>query len=402
MVTLTIEAEAATTAGQSLPARKIHQSVCGNNRLNRRAWLGAAALSCADWPAVAQTQPPASLDVLARASGRRFGFAVSANYAGKAPVAELLRQHAGVITAENAMKWRHIQTAFGGRDYSDADKVVALATSLKADIRGHTLAWHQSTPAYLSAASAEQFIRAQTAHLQALVTRYQGRIHTWDVLNEAVEVNDSIGSGMRESVLSKLWGVDRYPELFELARAADPSAKLAYNDYGMEQDEPWCERRRSAVLHLLEPWAKRKVPVDVMGLQAHLDLSRRFSATKLLAFFDELKALGLTIQITELDVRDSTTTGTLSERDSAVAALYTDFVDACISHPAVEMIVMWNVTDADTWINRWAQGQRRLDGQPMRPTLFDALGQPKRAFDAVAASLRQTKIKFDKKAGTYV
>ncbi|MDD5030723.1 MAG: endo-1,4-beta-xylanase [Rhodoferax sp.] len=376
----------------------IDQTVSVTNHMNRREWLGATALSCMSWQGLADAQAPTSLDALARASGRRFGFAVSPAYADKAPVAGLLRQHAGVITAENAMKWRHIQTVFGGRDYTDADKVMALAASLKADFRGHTLAWHQSTPAYLSVVSSEQFIRAQTAHLQALVSRYQGRIHTWDVLNEAIEVNQSMGSSLRDSVLSKLWGVERYPALFELARAADPQAKLAYSDYGMEQDEPWCERRRRAVLLLLEPWVKRMVPVDVMGLQAHLDLSHRFSATKLLAFFDELQAFGLTIQITELDVRDSTSTGSLAERDSAVAALYQDFVDACLSHPAVEMMVLWNVTDADTWINRWGQGPRRADGQPMRPTLFDEQGQPKRAFEAVAASLRHTKVRFDKKA----
>jgi endo-1,4-beta-xylanase len=153
---------------------------------------------------------------------------------------------------------------------------------------------------------------------------------------------------------------------------------------------------------LLEDWVKRQVPVDVLGLQAHLDLSRRFSQPKLLAFFDEMQALGLTIQITELDVRDNTSAGSLAERDSAVAGLYKDFFDACLSHPAVEMMVLWNVTDADTWINRWGQGQRRADGQPMRPTLFDEQGQPKRAFDTVAASLRQAKIKFYKKVGTNV
>jgi GH35 family endo-1,4-beta-xylanase len=82
--------------------------------------------------------------------------------------------------------------------------------------------------------------------------------------------------------------------------------------------------------------------------------------------------------------------------------LYTDFVDACLSHPAVEMIVMWNVTDADSWINRWGQGPRRTDGQPMRPTLFDDQGQAKQAFGAVAASLSQARVKFEKKAGNHV
>ncbi|MEI8324171.1 MAG: endo-1,4-beta-xylanase [Betaproteobacteria bacterium] len=370
--------------------------------MNRRELLGSAALACVGLNGVAQAQISLSLDELARTSGRRFGFAVSPSYADKEPAKNLLRQHAGVITAENAMKWRSIENPFGAPDYAQADRVAVMASDLNAQLRGHTLAWHQSTPARWVNATGEEFVRAQTAHLQALVSRYKGRVHTWDVLNEAIEVNQRAGSGMRESVLSRLWGVDRYPELFELARVADPRAKLAYNDYGMEQDEPWCERRRAAALHLFEGWVKRKVPVDVIGLQAHLDLSRRFSAARMLTFFDELSALGLTIQITELDVRDNTTATNSAARDAAVAALYTDFMDACLNHPAVEMIVMWNVTDADSWINRGGQGQRRSDGQPMRPTLFDDQGQPKHAFDAVAASLRQARVKFDKKAERHV
>lgn len=370
--------------------------------MRRREWFRYVGAGCVAMGVDAAAQPGLGLDKIAQQSGRRYGFAVHPAYADKLPVADLLHQHAGVITAENAMKWRHIQTLFGQRDYTDADQIMALAKRLNAAVRGHTLAWHQSTPTYWSMVSSAQFIQAQTEHLNAMVQRYRGRIDTWDVLNEAIDVDGNRSDGLRESVLSKLWGTDRYPMLFELARVADPLARLAYNDYGMEQDEPWCTRRRSAVLRLLEDWTKRRVPVDVMGLQAHLDVSRRFSAAQLLTFFDDLSALGLTIQITELDVRDGTTTGSLAERDSAVAALYQDFVGACVSHPAVEMIVMWNVTDADSWINRWGQGQRRSDGQPMRPTLFDDQGQPKRAFDAVATSLRQAKVKFEKKAEKYV
>jgi endo-1,4-beta-xylanase len=368
--------------------------------MNRREWLSAAALASVGLNAVAQAQTSPSLDVLARTSGRRFGFAVSPSYADKAPVKDLLRQHAGVITAENAMKWRSIENLFGVPDYTQADRVAAIAVDLNAQLRGHTLAWHQLTPARFVSATGAAFVQAQTSHLQAVASRYQGRIHTWDVLNEVIDADQS--TGMRESILSKLWGVDRYPELFELARAADPHAKLAYNDFGLEQDEPWCERRRTALLRMLERWVHRGTPIDVMGLQAHLDLSRRFSAARMLTFFDELSALGLTIQITELDIRDNTTATGLAARDAAVAALYTDFVDACLSHPAVEMIVMWNVTDADSWINRWGQGQRRPDGQPMRPTLFDEQGKPKQAFDAVATSLGHARVKFDKKVGSNV
>lgn len=370
--------------------------------MNRREWLGGAALACVGLNGLAQASAEAGLDALARTSGRRFGFAVSPGYADKQPVKDLLVRHAGVITAENAMKWRHIENLFGVPDYTQADRVAELADGLQAQLRGHTLAWHQSTPARLTHATREDFVRAQTAHLQALVSRYRGRIHTWDVLNEAIEVNVSAASGMRESVLSKLWGVDRYHALFELARAADPHAKLAYNDYGMEQDEPWCEQRRTAVLRLLERWVQRGTPINTMGMQAHLNLSRKFSADKLLRFFDELRALGLSIQITELDVSDAQWPGDVASRDAATAALYHDFTQACLSHPAVEMIVMWNVTDDDSWLNRWAQGQRRADGQAQRPMLFDAQGQSKPAFHAVTACLANAPLRFDMKETRHV
>jgi endo-1,4-beta-xylanase len=357
-------------------------------------WAGGAFLGSA---ASAQPQPSVSLNAIAQNNQRSFGFAIAPSYASKEPVKTLLSQHAGVITAENAMKWRNIQGVLGTADYSQADRVVEIAESLKAKIRGHTLGWHQSTPAYLSYASADTFIAAQTAHAQALVKRYAGRIHTWDVLNEVIEPDHKRSDGMRESVLSKLWGVDQYPKFFELARVADPLAKLAYNDYGMEQDEAFNERRRTVMLRTLENWVQRKTPIDVLGLQAHLDVSRKFSATKLTRFLDDVRAMGLSVQITELDVRDIQAQGSVADRDASIAALYKDFMDTCLSHSAVEMVVLWNVTDDDSWVNRWTQAQRRADGQAMRPTLFDTQGHTKPAFDAVVNSLRTAQAKFSMK-----
>lgn len=358
-------------------------------------WAGGAG--GLGWAGALQAGAVDGLDGVAARSGRNFGFSIAPAYGNDEPVVSLLARHAGVITAENAMKWRAIEGVFGGRDFAPADAVAATAARLGAKLRGHTLAWHQMVPARLAVASSADFVKAQTAHLRELATRYSGRIHTWDVLNEVVNPDDKRSDGLRESVLSRLWGIERYPELFELARAADPQAQLAYNDYGLEQDEPWCEQRRCATLRLLEQWLQRKTPIDVLGFQAHLDLSRKFSPEKMLRFFDEVSVMGLTIQITELDVRDAQFVGDLEARDVAVAALYQDFVQACVSHEAVEMLVMWNVTDADTWVNRAWQGQRRADGALMRPTLFDTRGKPKPAFAATLQSLAKTSTQFAKK-----
>ncbi len=372
------------------------QGVSFMQRRDLLQWAGATA--GLGWAGALQAGAADGLHEVAARSGRSFGFSIAPSYANHDPVASLLASHAGVITAENAMKWRAIEGLLGGRDFAPADAVAAHCAKLGAKLRGHTLAWHTMVPAWLAVASSTDFVKAQAAHLQELATRYAGRIHTWDVLNEAVNPDDKRSDGLRESVLSRLWGVDRYPVLFELARAADLQAQLAYNDYGLEQDDPWCEQRRRATLHLLEQWLQRKTPIDVLGLQAHLDLSRKFSPEKLLRFFDEVASMGLTLQITELDVRDAQWDGDIEARDAAVAVLYREFVQACMSHPAVEMVVMWNVTDADTWVNRAWQGQRRADGAPMRPTLFDIEGQPKPAFAATLQSLAKASTPFAKPA----
>ena len=104
------------------------------------------------------------------------------------------------------MKWRAIEGVFGGRDFAPADAVATTAARLGAKLRGHTLAWNQMVPARMAVASSAEIVKAQTAHLRELATRYVGRIHTWDVLNEVVNPDDKRSDGLRESVLSSLWG----------------------------------------------------------------------------------------------------------------------------------------------------------------------------------------------------
>jgi endo-1,4-beta-xylanase len=381
--------------------------------MQRRRWLHAgtaAALGAVGtWASgCAQVQQPfqvpeseaqaevQSLHQLAQRSGRSFGFAIDPSYMHAQRVKPLLR-HAGVLTAENAMKWLATQPGIDRWDFSRAQQVLAQARSQRARLRGHALGWHQSLPAWLSQTDAAAFRSAQTRHLQTLARQFAGQVDTWDVLNEVIEPDHKRTDGLRESVLSKLWGVERYGEFFMLAREADPQARLAYNDYGLEQDETWQERRRVATLRLLEAWVKQGVPLDVLGVQSHLNVSAKFSARKLSDFLDAVQALGLTIQITELDVRDVQHTGSVAQRDADVAAMYKAFADVCLSHPAVEMIVMWNVTDADSWFNQWSQAPKRADGQRARPTLFDEQGQAKPAFAALQKSFETATTPFKPK-----
>jgi endo-1,4-beta-xylanase len=363
--------------------------------MNRRAALLASGLCLTQGHSLfAQTQPSEhTLNELAIRQGRRFGFAIDPSYSQKPDVKPLL-VHAGVLTAENGMKWASTHAAPEHWNFSRAQALAAQAQAQGALFRGHALAWHQSMPGWVSAVDESAYVAAMTAHVKHIAGHFAGQIDTWDVLNEVIEPDHKQSAGMRESVLSKLWGIERYPLFFEMARHADPKARLAYNDYGLEQDEAWCDRRRSATLKLLEGWVARGTPLDVLGVQAHLNASSKFSQRKLSDFLDQVSALGLTVQITELDVRDTLVQGDFAARDAAVASMYKAFADVCLSHSAVEMIVLWNVTDADSWLNKWNLAPKRTDGLPSRPTLFDEFGQPKLAFAALQQSLRDAKTAF--------
>jgi endo-1,4-beta-xylanase len=362
--------------------------------MQRRQAVFAAGLGLAQ-AALAQPQAnaTASLNTLAMQSGRRFGFAIDPSYA-QLPFVKALLAHAGVFTAENAMKWAGTNTAPDRWNFSKAEAIVAQARSQGAIVRGHALAWHQSMPGWVSTTDKDAYMAAMTAHVNKIAQHFAGQIDTWDVLNEVVNPDDKRSDGMRDSVLSRLWGIDQYPMFFEMARAADPKARLAYNDYNLEHDLPGHERRRSVTLKMLETWVKRGTPIDVLGIQSHLHSTSPLSERKLSNFFDEVRALGLTIQITELDVRDSLAQGDIGARDASVASMYKAFADVCLSHPAVEMIVLWNVTDADTWFNKWSLAPKRADGLPWRPTLFDELGQPKPAYQDLRQSLMDAKTPF--------
>jgi endo-1,4-beta-xylanase len=363
--------------------------------MNRRGALLASGVCLAQAPSLlAQTQPSEpTLNELAMRQGRRFGFAIDPSYFQKPAVKPLLA-HAGVLTAENGMKWAPTNSAPDHWNFSRAQAVATQAQTQGALLRGHALAWHQSVPSWVSTVEAPAYVAAMTAHVKQIAGHFAGQIDTWDVLNEVIEPDHSQSAGMRESVLSKLWGIERYPLFFDMARQADPKARLAYNDYGLEQDEAWCDRRRAATIKLLEGWVARGTPLDVLGVQAHLNASSEFSQRKLSDFLDRVRALGLTVQITELDVRDTQVQGDIAARDAAVASMYKAFADVCLSHSAVEMIVSWNVTDADSWLNKWSLAPKRADGLPSRPTLFDEFGQPKLAFTALQQSLRDAKTAF--------
>ena len=138
--------------------------------------------------------------------------------------------------------------------------------------------------------------RALASHIETLVGRYAGRIASWDVVNEAVA--DGGGPARRPCFL-RACGAGYIAEAFRRAHAADPGARLYYNDYGAEGRG----RKSDAVYALVRRLLDAGVPVHGVGLQMHLRAARPPGPPPSRPTWRGSSALGLEVRISEMDVR---------------------------------------------------------------------------------------------------
>jgi endo-1,4-beta-xylanase len=286
-----------------------------------------------------------------------------------------------MLVAENAMKWRALRPSAEAFRFDDADTLVRFAEANRMKIRGHNLVWHEDNPGWLEAtASAANARELLVSHIETVVGRYAGRMHSWDVVNEGIDVADGRADGMRRSVWLRLVGDDYMELAFRTAREADPEALLTYNEHGIEAESAEAERKRSAVIGMLRRMVARRVPVDAVGVQSHIAASGAVYGAGLMRFIGTVRELGLQVFITEMDVNDRALPADVEARDAAVAAAYKSYLDLVLGDAAVRAVLTWGITDRYTWLNH---EQARADGRTQRPLPFDGDGRAKPAFFAM-------------------
>ncbi len=352
---------------------------------------GLAAGIAAALPAPSLAAPDEPLRRLAAAKGIVYGTTISAAQIRRDPAFVALVLHeAGLVVPENDMKWQFMNRgAPGDDDFGPADRIVDFAVANGLVLRGHNLLWYHRTPRWffdLPSRAAKE--RAIVARIRAMVERYRGKIHSWDVVNEPIEPKDGRPDGLRKAVFLEALGPEYLDLAYRTARAADPKARLVVNEYDIELDAPEHEARRAALTALLRRMRAAATPVDAVGIQAHLRAvgGPPLSVAKLRRFLAEIAAMGLEIEITELDVTDEMAPAAIEARDRLVADAYRRFLDAVLVEPAVKMIVTWGLSDRYSWIVRKETNEtrQRRDGLPSRPLPFDAELRPKPAYRAMA------------------
>jgi endo-1,4-beta-xylanase len=353
--------------------------------------LAMVAAGCA--PALPpQPTPPPSLETrpplrdLAAAHGLFYGAAAATPYLDRdVAFAAAYARESGVLVPEWEMKWAIIQPEPEVFDFSAGNRLLALAQERGMGFRGHNLIWHLYNPAWLRGALAGDDPRGVLeTYVRRVVGQYRGAALAWDVVNEAVEPKDGRADGLRRSLWLEALGPGYIDLAFRVARAADPKAVLVYNDYGLDHADFESVVKRRAVLDLLRGLRDRAVPVDALGLQAHLWAGRPFDGAGLRRFIRDVAALGLDVQITELDVTDVDLPDD-GTRDAIVARLTGDYLDAALAEPAVKGVITWGLSDKYSWLNtRSAPWGRRRDGKPERGLPLDDRIRRKPMWGAIA------------------
>ncbi len=313
--------------------------------LTRRSLLGGVAVG---WLAsAAGAAPDRSLRERAAAHGRFYGCAAGSYQLAEQDFAQALAREANMLVPEYELKRLTVEPKPGQFDYSGADKLLAFATAHGMKMRGHTLVWYASNPDWLEekvlAAPDDEVL---TDYAGRLVGRYRGRMHSWDVVNEAIYLKDGRADGLRNCLWLKRFGPDYIDLAYHAAKQADPNALLVYNDWGCEGGEAWNDKFRAATLKFLEGALARKVPIEALGLQGHLNAyGARVDQKKLRAFLNEVRAMGLRILVTEHDVDDSGGPPDAAARDRAVADASARFLDVMLDNEATLAVLTWGLTD---------------------------------------------------------
>ncbi|GAA4095517.1 endo-1,4-beta-xylanase [Actinomadura miaoliensis] len=335
----------------------------GRRRPLRRALVAGAlsVLGAATAFAVPTTAGAAAgtLGAAAAQSGRYFGAAVAAGRLGESAYVTTLDREFNSVTAENEMKWDATEPTRGSFTFGSADRIVDHAQSRGMKIRGHTLVWHAQIPGWVQNLSSAADARAAlTGHINGVMGHYRGKIHTWDVVNEAFADGGAVGS-LRSSIWTQRIGNGFIEEAFRAARAADPNAKLCYNDYNIDDADA---AKTRGVYNMVRDFKARGVPIDCVGLQSHFgQVPSNYRRN-----IEQFAALGVDVQITELDIGGSGT---------AQADAYRRVVEACMAVSRCTGITVWGVTDRYSW--------RSGD----TPLLFDGNYNKKPAYDAVLNAL---------------
>lgn len=199
-----------------------------------------------------------------------------------------------------------------------------------------------------------------------MVGHYKGKCYAWDVVNEALNEDGSYRSSV--SVWGSTIGPAFIPMAFAAAAAADPAAKLYYNDYNCDK----AGAKATGAQNLIRMVRSYGAPIHGFGMQGHFSTGQVGGSSALVSNMQAFTALGVEVAYTELDMATPSSNPNLNQQ----ATDYATVVSACKQVSGCVGITIWGFTDKYTWISNSAPlpWNTNLQKKPAYTSILNAWG----------------------------
>jgi len=303
---------------------------------------------------------------------------------------DMIKDNFNVVTPQNDLKPLSLTTNRGGAyNWVYADEMVNRMLENGIPVHGHVLVWHDWSPEWFTKGTKAEIEDNLKNHITDVLKHYHGRIHSWDVVNEAMRDGlspaDTAGDWRKCLRTDAPWcrtlGADYIETAFRTAREADPDITLFYNDYGLDLPQ-----KAEAVWKMINDINSRykketeqpRNLIEGLGVQSHYQI-KSFDENKVRSSLEKFKSLDIELSISELDV---TAAGydegegkdiVMSEYDAAVqAGIYARLFRIFREYSSyISRVTMWGIDDHNSWLSAGT------------PCLFDRYLNPKKAYHAV-------------------
>jgi endo-1,4-beta-xylanase len=360
------------------------------SEVSRRRLLqfAAAGLAAANGRSAAAAPTP-SLAAIAASNGFLFGAAAATEVMEKdAAYRDLYATQTKLITTDIALKMSRVAPQPGPKHFETADRLLAFCDQHKIAMRGHCLIWNEWNPEWVKNMSAGERRLFFDSYIEEVVARYQGKLQSWDIVNEPFWPGHRAPGGFRLGPWYDAFGPDYVRRAFERAATVDRTTKFVLNEAQTERDDELGLAVRRGLLKLVADLKHAGAKLDVVGLQGHLQPQYPHDPARFDEFLHALADLGVDIYITEFDVRDDSFPDDAEARDAAVASTAQQFLEMTLRHPAVKALITWELADNYSFYRGIYRAKNPTAARLPRPLPYDDKLQPKPLWGAIAQALQ--------------
>lgn len=319
---------------------------------------------------------------------------------------EIVKMEFNAITSENSMKAESVNPKPGVYTFEAADNFVAFGQENGMFIIGHTLIWHNQTPAWFFTDEQGQPNTPEAqkerlrSHIETVAGRYAGKVQAWDVVNEVI---DNDGSYRPTTWVRGIGDGDELVRLaFKYASEYAPNTELYYNDFNA-----WRPEKRDGIVRMVTMLQNAGIRIDGIGIQGHWGLN--YPKNEYIEdAIDAYAALGVKVMITELDVDvlpltkegqiigqcmmqsqfqleefkaffDPYQDGLPESVDKELADRYSELFEIFTNKKdKIDRVTFWGVHDGMSWKNGYP-----IPNRTNYPLLYSRDGRPKSARKSV-------------------